>query len=91
MSVPLTVLMPVFNTIEYLDEAVASILQQQYEEYEFLIIDDGSTDGCWRRLQAYSDPRIRLFRNDTNEGLIATLNKGLELAQGRYIARMDSG
>lgn len=89
-NVPLTVLMPVYNAEHYVDEAVRSILDQEYEHFEFLIIDDGSTDGSAALLASYSDPRIRLVRNETNRGLIHTLNRGLERAEGRYIARMDA-
>jgi len=84
-----TVLMPVFNGERYLRSAIDSILNQTFRDFEFLIIDDGSTDSSDHIITSCGDPRIRLVRNETNLGLIATLNKGLRLALGEYIVRMD--
>lgn len=86
-----TVLMPVFNGEKYLAEAIESILHQTFRDFEFLIIDDGSIDGTAEILHRYAlqDKRIRLHHHQTNQGLIAALNKGLELARGKFIARMD--
>ena len=85
-----TVLMPVHNGARYLGDAVRSILAQTHEDFELLIIDDGSTDGSVGVINKFSDPRIRLERNLVNLGLIATLNRGIELARGEFIARMDA-
>lgn len=90
MEPVVTVLMPVYNGERYLWEAVESVLGQSYKNFEFLIIDDGSTDRSAEIVQSYSDPRIRLVHNSNNQGIIATLNKGIELARGKYVARMDS-
>lgn len=93
MPVPsVSVLMPVYNAEKYLSEAIDSILSQTFVNFEFVIIDDGSTDLSWRILQqcAEKDARIKLFRNETNRGLVFTLNRGLELCSGTYIARMDA-
>ncbi len=84
-----TVLMPVYNGEKYLAEAIESILNQTYKDFEFLIINDGSTDRSAEIIQSYKDSRIRVVHNPKNIKLIATLNKGLELARGEYIARMD--
>lgn len=84
-----TVLMPVYNGEKYLREALESVLNQTFTDFEFLIIDDGSTDSSTEIIRSYSDPRIRLVQNERNLKLIATLNKGLDLARGEYIARMD--
>jgi Glycosyl transferase family 2 len=86
-----TVLMPVHNSSAYLPEAIESILAQTFGDFEFLIIDDGSTDGTWQILTEYGrrDARIRLARNQANIGLTRCLNDGLAQAQGDYIARMD--
>jgi glycosyltransferase involved in cell wall biosynthesis len=81
--------MPVYNGERYLREAIESILNQTFEDFEFLVIDDGSSDGSVEIIQSYNDQRIRLILNETNLGLIATLNKGIDLARGDYIARMD--
>lgn len=85
-----TVLMPVYNAGEFLKEAIDSILDQTYEEFEFLIINDGSTDSSVNIIESYEDERIKLIHNTENVGLIKTLNKGIELAQGKYIVRMDA-
>jgi hypothetical protein len=84
-----TVLMPVYNGEEFLREAVESILGQTFPDFELLVINDGSTDGSAEILRNMSDPRMRLVHNERNMGLIATLNRGFELAQGEYLARMD--
>ncbi|MDC7771444.1 glycosyltransferase [Priestia megaterium] len=84
-----TVLMPVYNGEKYLAEAIESILNQTYQDYEFLIINDGSTDRSEAIINTYRDKRIRLVNNNENIKLIATLNKGIELSRGKYIARMD--
>jgi len=88
-DVPVTILMPVYNCREYVREAIDSILGQTFRDFEFLIIDDGSTDDTNEIIRKYSDDRIIIHENEKNLGLIATLNKGLDLANGRYIARMD--
>lgn len=84
-----TVIMPVYNGERYLDEAINSILSQSFTDFEFVIIDDGSDDRSWKIMQSIRDSRIRLERNEKNMGLIATLNRGIKLAKGEYIARMD--
>ncbi len=82
--------MPVYNGEKYLNEAIDSILNQTFYDFEFLIINDGSTDNSEDIILSFSDPRIRYLKNEVNLKLIATLNKGLDLAQGKYIARMDA-
>jgi len=85
-----TVLMPVFNGEKYLNEAIESILNQTYTNFEFLIINDGSTDSTEDIILSYTDSRIRYIKNETNIQLIASLNKGIQLSNGKYIARMDA-
>ncbi len=85
-----TVLMSVYNGEKYLREAIDSILCQTFKNFEFLIIDDGSTDSSAEIIRSYTDPRIRLIQNEKNIGLTRSLNKGLKLAKGEYIARMDA-
>jgi glycosyltransferase involved in cell wall biosynthesis len=85
----ITVLMPVYNGAKYLNEAIDSILNQTFSDFEFLIIDDGSTDQSIDQIMLYDDPRIQLIKNKKNLGQSETLNKGLSLARGEYIARMD--
>ena len=85
-----TVLMPVYNAEAYLREAIDSILCQTWTDFEFLVIDDASTDSSLQILQSYTDPRIRFVQNERNLKITATLNRGLQLARGDYIARMDA-
>ena len=85
-----SVLMPVYNGEKYLREAIDSILNQTFSDFELLVINDGSADGTVDIISSYDDRRIRLVHNHRNLGLINTLNRGLELASGRYIARMDA-
>jgi len=85
-----TVLMSVYNGEKYLKEAIDSILGQTFKDFEFIIINDGSTDKTREILESYNDPRIKLINNKKNIGLTKSLNKGLRLARGEYIARQDS-
>jgi glycosyltransferase involved in cell wall biosynthesis len=85
-----TVLLPVFNAEKYLAEAISSVLAQTFSDFELLIVDDGSTDRSPEIIKSFTDPRIRYLRNEQNEKLIRTLNRGLREARGEYIARMDS-
>ena len=88
---PISVVMPTYNTlVPILKEAVDSILNQTFREFEFIIIDDGSTDASAAYLQNLRDKRIRLIRNPAHLGTTKSLNIGFEAAQGKYIARMDS-
>ena len=86
----ISVIMPVYNGEKYLREAIDSILTQTYADFEFLIIDDGSTDASPQIVRSYNDLRIRFYQNERNMGVAATLNRGLDLASGEYIARMDA-
>lgn len=85
----ISVIMPVFNSEAYLKEAIDSILNQTFEDFEFIIINDGSSDNSLRIINNFEDERIVLI-NQKNKGIIASLNKGLETAKGEFIARMDS-
>lgn len=85
-----TVLLPVFNGAIYLDQAIQSILTQTYSNFEFIIINDGSTDKTKNVLHHYSDTRIKVITNQTNQGIVTSLNQGIKAATGKYIARMDA-
>lgn len=85
----ITVLMPVYNCELYIKEAVDSVLNQTYTDFEFLIIDDASTDKTVSIIKSYNDSRIQLIEKPINSGYTISLNMGLELAKGKYIARMD--
>jgi hypothetical protein len=83
-----SVILPVYNCPEYVEAAIQSTLTQRFDDFELVIIDDGSTDSTPDILKQIDDRRIRLF-TQANQGLAATLNRGIELAQGKYIARQD--
>lgn len=85
----ISVIMPVYNGEKYLCEAIDSILNQTYQDFEFIIINDGSTDNSENIIQSYKDKRIVYLNNEKNSGICVTLNKGLDIAKGKYIARMD--
>ena len=84
-----TVLMTVYNGKNYLNEAIESVLCQTLTNYEFLIVDDASTDNSIEIINSYNDSRVKLLKNKKNIGQTASLNKGLAMAQGKYIARFD--
>ena len=90
MNNPLvSVVLSVYNAEKHIVEAIESILTQSYKNFEFIIIDDGSTDGSLEIIKSYDDERIILISRE-NKGLIASLNEGIEQAKGKYIARMDA-
>lgn len=89
-STKVAVLIPVYNTMDYLEASIDSILAQTYEDLDIIIIDDHSTDGSYEYLLTLTDERIRLYRNDKNLGIDGTLNKGLSLSNAQYIVRHDS-
>lgn len=90
-SIPdVSVLMPVFNAEKFLKIAIESILNQTYQHFELIIVDDGSTDSSPNIVKSFDHEKIRYYKNDTNIGLIATLNRGINLCSGKYIARMDA-
>ena len=82
--------MPVYNGELYLRETMESILGQTFSDFEFLIVDDGSTDGTAQIIDSYRDERIRVLKNPTRLKLSGALNRGLDEARGEYIARMDA-
>lgn len=87
----ISVVMSNYNTpIKYLKESIDSVLNQTYSNFEFIIIDDSSTDDSLEFIKSYDDPRIKLIVNEENIGLTKSLNKGFEVAQCEFIARMDS-
>lgn len=88
-SPAISVLMPVWNGAEYLREAIDSILNQTFSNFEFIVIDDGSTDSTPSILDSYKDPRLKVFRQE-HAGIVSTLNFGVTQAQGDWIARQDA-
>ena len=85
----LTVLMPVYNVEQYLEEAINSVLRQTYTDFTLLILDDCSTDKTGKIAQSISDNRITYYRQSVNVGLAENLNTGIELAKTEFISRMD--
>ncbi len=83
--------MPVYNGAAHLDEAITSVLHQTFQDFEFIIVNDGSTDGTTAIVERYEklDPRIRSY-HQPNRGMIAALNLGCRASRGKYIARMDA-
>lgn len=92
MRLLISVIMPVFNSEKYVAEAIESILNQTFNDFEFIIIDDGSTDNSLKIIKEYSqkDNHIRVVVNQENKGIAGSLNIGIALARGEYIARMDA-
>jgi len=89
-SPSISIILPAFNSEAFIAEAIRSLLSQTCTDFEFIIINDGSTDRTEEIILTFSDPRIHYHRNEKNSGLIYTLNKAIDLAKGKYIARMDA-
>ena len=90
ISIPeITVLMTIYNEEKYVKEAIFSILNQTYADFEFLIINDGSTDQSLQIIQEIFDDRIKII-NKENQGLTKSLNFGIKISKGRFIARQDA-
>ena len=87
-----SVLMPSYNSAPYLREAIESIRCQTFQDFELIIVDDGSDDHSAAILAECSaeDSRIRIIRNDRNRGIVYSLNRGLRACRGEYVARMDA-
>lgn len=91
MKQPLvTVIMPVYNTEKYLRQSINSILNQTFPDFEYIIIDDYSTDNSLDIINSYSDRRIKVIKNQKHLGVAASANIGFALAKGKYIVRMDA-
>ncbi len=86
----ISVIMPVYNSGQYLAAAVKSILDQTVNDFEFIIIDDASTDNSLELMQKFKDQRIVYLKNNSNMGVAETLNRGMQIARGKFIARMDA-
>lgn len=84
-----TVVLPNYNNEDFLNDAIDSILNQTFTDFDFIIIDDGSTDNSVDIINSYTDPRIKLILKQENSGIVDTLNIGLEKAKGKYLVRMD--
>ena len=90
MNPVISVIISAYNSENFIKEAIDSVLSQTFTDFEFIIINDASTDSTESIIKSYDDPRIKLIKNDKNIGLTKSLNIGIELAKGKYIARMDA-
>jgi glycosyltransferase involved in cell wall biosynthesis len=85
-----SVLMSAYNAEKYIAEAINSILNQTFSDFEFIIVNDGSTDATAEIVRSYTDPRIVFVDNKENQRLVAALNQGMDMCRGEYVARMDA-
>ncbi|NMB91475.1 glycosyltransferase [candidate division WWE3 bacterium] len=87
-----SVIMPAYNAEKYISEAIESILNQTFKDFEFIILDDGSADITWEVINSYAlkDSRIISVKNESNLGIVASRNKGLKISRGKYIIWADS-
>lgn len=92
MGASVSVVMAVYNGVRFLAQAIESVLNQSFKDFEYIIIDDGSSDATSHLLEGYrqKDSRIRILRNEKNIGLVSSLNRGLDSVQSKYVARMDA-
>ncbi|NCC73662.1 MAG: glycosyltransferase [Sphingobacteriia bacterium] len=86
----LSIIMPLFNNERYVGEAVESLLGQSYGDFELIVVDDGSQDGSVKVVSTFRDKRIKILHNESNQGIVFSRNKGLNVASGRFIAPFDS-
>lgn len=89
-DVAVSVILPAFNCEKFIGQAIQSVLQQTFKDFELIIINDGSTDKTEFAIIGFDDPRIVYIKNPQNRGLIFSLNRAIDIAQGKYIARMDA-
>jgi len=89
MQAKLSILMPAYNVANFIGEAISSVLSQSLREFEFVIVNDGSTDSTEEIIRSFNDDRIVLI-NQENKGIAVALNKGLEMAQANYVVRFDA-
>ncbi|MBW2258128.1 MAG: glycosyltransferase family 2 protein, partial [Deltaproteobacteria bacterium] len=85
-----SVVIPVYNRERYIGQAIDSILSQSFRDFELIVVDDGSSDGTPAVVERCGDPRVRLVRHETNQGIPRTRNRGLLEARGEYVAWLDS-
>lgn len=92
MNKKVMVFMPCYNCEKYVAQAIESVLQQSYRQFELIILDDGSTDRSFKIIEKYAaqDRRIRIYRNEKNQGIVFTRNRGLDLCECDYLGLMDA-
>src|SRR5687767_2945236 len=84
-SPKLSICIPVFNGADFIKEALDSVLDQEFKDFELIVVDNQSTDETLSIIRSYKDPRIKLFINDTNIGMVPNWNRSMEVASGTYI------
>ena len=85
-----SIIVPVYNAEKFIKETIESVLSQTYEQFELILVDDISRDNSVKIIESFSDPRVKLYSLEKNSGAYAARNKGLEVANGRYIAFLDA-
>ena len=90
MNPEISVIMPVYNGERYIREAVESVLHQTFSDWELIIVNDSSTDGTEKILESFSDPRIKVLKNNRNLGSVGSRNKAFLVARGEFIAILDA-
>ncbi len=85
-----SVIMPVYNAENFIGQSIQSVLKQTFEDFELIVIDDGSTDSSKNIILSFDDKRIQYLQNEKNMGVVKTLNKGISICSGEYIIRMDA-
>jgi len=85
-----SVILPVWNGQSFVADAIASVLLQSFKDFELLVLDDGSDDNSLEICQQFTDPRIRVISHPERQGIVKTLNRGIAISAGKYIARIDS-
>lgn len=85
----ISIITSVYNCENYINDMLDSILEQTWQDWELILIDDASTDNTWSLISDYKDKRIKPFRNKENKGLTCNLNKAISLAKGKYLVRID--
>ncbi|MEI6696160.1 MAG: glycosyltransferase [Bacteroidota bacterium] len=86
----LSIIMPLYNTENYVAQAIQSLLCQTYKNFELIIVDDASTDQSLEIVKSFNDSRIKILTNEKNEGIVFSRNRGLQIAKGKFIAPFDS-
>ena len=86
----ITIIIPLYNKEKYIKETIENIKKQTYSNWELIIIDDGSTDNSYSIASAYKNEKIKVVKNQKNEGVAKTRNQGINLAKGRYICFQDA-
>jgi len=84
-----SIIMPVYNISDYIEESVISLLNQTYKDFELIVMDDSSTDDTLKKLKTFKDRRLKVIKSPVNQGVAKCLNQLLQSVQGEYIARAD--